>query len=170
MSAPLPDAAAILRGVTYVLMPFKFVPSLYWLFRELFALFNVNGWNSPLDLFFNSYTVITSLWTSIGIWFQMFSYLPVDLFINFETLFLSDTSKVNDLTIQTILRIASWVMVVFFGGQSLFYAGKAIYVDITTGPLTEVMAQTIVKTISAILALAPAVTYLFQVNAYAPYL
>ena len=170
MAAVIPDSAAVLRGVTEALLPLKFLPAAYWLYKELHDLFNVQGWTSPLDFFINIYTTTDALWTSIGVWMQMFSFLPLDLFIQFETFILPDTNKVNDLATQTYLRIFSWFLVAVFGGEAIYYGSAAIYHDIVTGPLSDVMAMTVVKTLSAILALAPAVTYLFQVNAYANYL
>ena len=100
----------------------------------------------------------------------MFSYFPMDLFIEFERFFIPDEMKMSSLSVQTYLRIYSWILLVVFGASSIYYTSEAIYTDIVTGPLTEVMAQTIVKAITGILALAPTITYLLQVNAYAPYL
>lgn len=166
----IPTDAAILRAVTLILIPLKSIPAMWWLGVELKALMDTNSWTSPLSLFSNLWEVVASLWTSIGVWLAIWSYFPVDLFIVIESLFWPDTNKTTDVTTIWFIRIASWMITGYSALQALTYAITAIVVDIQTGPLTEVMKKTVVKVVTSLLALAPAITYFFEVNAYSNYL
>ena len=166
----LPVGAGSLRAITYLTMPLKFLPSSFWLFYEISNLFSDNSWTSPFQLFINIVSVIVALWSSIGVWIQAFSFLPIDLWINIETFFWPDSIKSTDEFSITFIRIASWIVIGYTSINSVNYMVDAIITDINTGVWNEVMAQTVVKVISSIFALAPAISYLFQVNQYASYM
>ena len=111
----IPTDAAVLRAVTLVLIPLKVLPSMIWLHYELKTLMSLNSWTSPLEIFTNLWTVITSLTTSIGVWISILSYFPVDLYIIIESFFWPDTLKTTDTTTITLLRIFSWIIAGYSG-------------------------------------------------------
>ena len=97
-------------------------------------------------------------------------FLPVDLWIDYETFFWGVTSKTTDNFSIYFIRIISWITLVYSSIIFLGFSTNAFVTDLSMGAWNDIRTQTIVEVLSSLFGLMTSISYIAQVNAYVPYL
>jgi hypothetical protein len=165
----VPFQALVLRYVTVALQPAKYLPSTMWLFYQVIQVCMVNPWDF-WSIWSNIYQIMGAIWQSFGVYLLMALYIPVDLWINFESFVISDTLKTVEGFDIWFIRIMSWVVNTYSVLVATGFVAEGISVALASPGWVIGDSQTVVETMSSLFALATGINYLFQVNAYLPYL
>ena len=87
-------------------------------------------------------------------------HLPVDFWIDYETLFWADSLKDgSDPFTVWFIRVASWIVLGYSGLTSISYSINAIINDWNDGPWNEIKTKSLVEVFSALFGLTTAVSY-----------
>ena len=111
----LSNSVTIFRWVTFLSIPFQFLPSLCWLFYDLILASTSTSPTAWTD-FIN--TISESLW----LWVQALLHFPGGFWILLETLLWDDSLKNTDTFTIWFMRIVSWILLGYNGVASLFFS------------------------------------------------
>ena len=159
-----------LQALTYSMLPLRFAPPVVWFFWVLSDTLFTNSWLTPLLVVDNIKTIIVTLFDSWTVWIAALLLSPTDWWITYELFQIPTTEKVAGGVREQNVRDASWTVFTYSAVMTGMYAVFALVMDIFKGPLTTIEAKSIVQLFSAFFGLMTSVSYLYTVNAYAPYL